>query len=140
MLAQISFELGRAGMEGKREIKEEGLMALRDPFKKFRVGDFFLAMEQVRQQIGMNVGRESRFPARKAWISSSNEHILTIPGIDRNIIPQLAAKRVVTGIFLLVKEFLPINRPLAIHVMLSGLMGRSRGKEYRVGMAGQGAD
>src|SRR5207249_1206678 len=65
------------------------------------------------------------------------EEILTVPRLDRRLVPYRPAWRIVANVAPGVELVLPIFRPLAVHVMGSALPGRGRREENHIAMMGQ---
>src|SRR5262249_55575489 len=87
-------------------------------------------------KFGMYNRLETGFTPGVFRLSARPENVLAIPRLDTFIIPDLPAYRVVTNIALAVEQRLPVGRPLAVDMMLTGLGRASRTEQYRVGMDG----
>lgn len=69
--------------------------------------------------------------------TSCDKDVLAIPGFDSRIIPDLPSQFVGAGEIELIKELLPVVRPLTMEVIFAGLLWRGGGEQDGVAQPGE---
>ena len=86
----------------------------------------------------MDDGGNARFMPGLRRILLRDKQVLPVPGFNPVIRPNPPANAVAANVAAVVELFLPMLRPLAVHVVLAVLAGRCGGKNNSIAMRRQG--